>query len=295
MYDRLGQDIIWEYEILNYLISFGTTRESTVPHTVTSTPEYYNRQYPAGAEQEARLIDLDDYWPLEPHVDQIQAIKGVIYNQHRPLVCTVTLDMDFHKDYRDNFPSSGTYVHHMDPNNIWMPHVMTIVGYDDTKYYLDDIGTPHFGAYRIRNQWGTGFADSGYFWLSYDSYWAIKCFVVNEEFNEAALQTFVGPDILVYYPPPTHMCATCGNPSQVDISWKCDSIDILSQPDLFRIYRDTKTNLLGTVLGNVYSYTDTTAQQGYAHTYWIEAVWLNLPTPDDDIEVLSRPEFGYVE
>ncbi len=44
-------------------------------------------------------------------------------------------------------------------------HAQTIVGYDDS--ITDDGET---GAFRVANSWGTGWADSGFYWITYDAF-----------------------------------------------------------------------------------------------------------------------------
>lgn len=58
-------------------------------------------------------------------------------------------------------------------NGVWMPgdtvydgHVMLMIGYADS-----------LNAFRVKNSWGTGWADSGYAWFSYD--WVTKQVIAN--------------------------------------------------------------------------------------------------------------------
>ncbi|MFC2103201.1 T9SS type A sorting domain-containing protein [Bacteroidota bacterium] len=43
-------------------------------------------------------------------------------------------------------------------------HEVTVVGYNDTLVTADGIG-----AFRLINEWGTGWGDNGYFWMSYEA------------------------------------------------------------------------------------------------------------------------------
>ncbi|PWK15564.1 C1 family peptidase [Tumebacillus permanentifrigoris] len=44
-------------------------------------------------------------------------------------------------------------------------HMITIVGYDDNKAYTGGVG-----AFKIVNQWGTGWGNKGFSWISYDMF-----------------------------------------------------------------------------------------------------------------------------
>ncbi|UCE45370.1 MAG: hypothetical protein JSU93_00265 [Methanobacteriota archaeon] len=49
-------------------------------------------------------------------------------------------------------------------NSTALNHAQTIVGYDDTITEDGDVG-----AFRVVNSWGTGFAEAGFYWFTYDT------------------------------------------------------------------------------------------------------------------------------
>ena len=64
--------------------------------------------------------------------------------------------------------SSNTYYYNgtSGPN-----HGVTLIGWDDAKVVP---GAPAAGAWLIKNSWGTGWGDGGYFWLSYKDTQGVK-------------------------------------------------------------------------------------------------------------------------
>ncbi|MBL0388558.1 C1 family peptidase [Tumebacillus sp. ITR2] len=67
----------------------------------------------------------------------------------------------------DNAQANDTYVvdAHKNGERSRGGHMVTIVGYDDTKVY-----NGFTGAFKVINQWGTSWGNKGYTWISYDMF-----------------------------------------------------------------------------------------------------------------------------
>jgi C1A family cysteine protease len=92
---------------------------------------------------------------------QIALIKSAVYS--RPV--TMSFFYDFSGEYTD--PTYGT-IYDYYPCTENANHLVSIIGWNDSVPHPDPDHTGT-GAWLVKNSWGTGWGDSGYFWLAYDS------------------------------------------------------------------------------------------------------------------------------
>lgn len=107
------------------------------------------------------------------------AIKTSLTNNN-PLVISFNVDTAFY-NAGSSFIWNATN-HASSPSQNLGRHAVTIIGYDDTK-----------SAYKIINQWGTGWGDAGFSWIDYDFFEAYVAY--NTYSIEGVVSTGITPTL----------------------------------------------------------------------------------------------------
>nr|WP_238361892.1 C1 family peptidase [Actinopolymorpha pittospori] len=131
-------DVGWDPAgALAYCTRTGLVPESSYPYTAGNQPGRLPNDYQQDLTQLAQYRSLTDHTATKSSLDQ-----------HGPLVTGFTVYDDFYT-YK-----SGVYTHqHGDYAG---GHCVCVIGYDDTRQ-----------AWLCKNQWGTDWGESGYFWIGY--------------------------------------------------------------------------------------------------------------------------------
>jgi hypothetical protein len=135
----------WCFDALAFLATEGTCDEACFPYRADDRVPCHE----ACDDALERMVYLGGYTQVTAGVIDVDAINAAL--QDGPLVTNYTVYLDFY-DYTD-----GIYawdgVSAADGG-----HSVLIVGYDDGRE-----------AWLVKNSWGLGFGELGYFWIAYDS------------------------------------------------------------------------------------------------------------------------------
>lgn len=108
----------------------------------------------------------------------LDAIKQHVANGNVAAVRFTVYD-----NFYDTYPSDTTGIHnrvyYAPSGSVAGGHAVTIVGYDDTRSYVDHRdGQTHYGAFLMANSWGAGWGwynstetgSKGFFWVAYEMF-----------------------------------------------------------------------------------------------------------------------------
>jgi C1A family cysteine protease len=96
-----------------------------------------------------------EWFIMGENFENLDLLKTKIMEEGAMATCMCYSGSFINNQYEHYQPSSSS----LDPN-----HSVTIIGWDDTRVIS---GTPGPGAWLVKNSWGSGWGNNGYFWISY--------------------------------------------------------------------------------------------------------------------------------
>lgn len=144
----------WMWDNGYIICDWGAATMWTMPYDQTDHLSWGD----ANAFREAPLHRGDQVYYLG-HSASVDTIKTLIDGG-----TPVTFVLDAY-EYANGFADGNWIISSVEYNSLTYNHAQTIVGYDDT---ITDDG--EWGAFRVANSWGNGWADNGFFWLTYDAF-----------------------------------------------------------------------------------------------------------------------------
>lgn len=123
--------------------------------------------YPTGKPFEEPA--LEDAYNGVTRLKNVYRISGKDTNTIKSLIKTYgSISVAYYHDDKYYNPEESTYYCNQDKA---INHLVSIVGWSDLvepSNFLQDARPSGNGAWKVKNSWGTGFGDQGYFWISYE-------------------------------------------------------------------------------------------------------------------------------
>ncbi len=231
----------------NYIKGTGLPPETYFPYTASGTDDVCSRAA-AGWQSVTRKISSWAY--ITTSTANLSAIKNALY-QYGPLVTTMDVYTDFY------YYSSGIYEY--TTGNYEGSHAILITG------YTDDASVDGGGYFVVKNSWGTGWGNQGYFYIAY---------------SQLSRPVYFGEWTIAYKPPtvltapgaPSNLTAKAASASQINLAWNDNS----GNEDGFKIMRCqgagcTTFSQVGTVGAGVTSYNNTGLSTATSYSYQVRA------------------------
>ncbi len=146
---------------------FGPVYESDYAYSNEPIDEGARRESVAHLQNIISFPEIDTY----SEVDSENARKWIVSQVKSEMYKTRQgVDISYFASYEDENYNPETYAW-FNPDENGTNHAVTIVGWNDNfpkeNFYNSEFLTSN-GAWLVKNSWGTGWGDDGYFWLSYE-------------------------------------------------------------------------------------------------------------------------------
>lgn len=140
---------------LTLMVQQGCCLYNTMPYDGDCITQPDNTQ-----RTEAALYKISGYSQL--YFGDLAALKAQLQNNH-PLIWNTSIDDSMINVNGDFLADGYIWSHYSGSGGI--PHAMCIIGYDDTKVCPSNGAV---GCFRAMNSYGATWADSGFYWVTYD-------------------------------------------------------------------------------------------------------------------------------